>query len=169
MGERGAMAMLDGLATALQLGGVPAVLAELNARTRYRFTGVYRADPPFLRNVHLHDRENPTLRLAGDINTLNETYCAITAASCAPFATDDAGADPRLATHAARCSVLSYLGVPIRSPDGRPWGTLCHFDVRPRVAPRGEVPVLEWAASVLAARLLRAAEDGRAAGGAGIG
>ena len=168
MGEPGSMVMLDELATALRMGGVPAVLAELNARTRYRFTGVYRADPPFLRNVHLHDRENPTLRLAGDIHTLRDTYCAITAASRAPFATDDAGADPRLATHAARCSVLSYLGVPIRSPDGRAWGTLCHFDVRPRVAPHGEVPVLEWAASVLAARLLRAAAESGGAGGAGV-
>lgn len=155
-------AVVAELESLLARDGVPAVLAHLNARTRYRYTGVYRADPPYLRNVHLHDRENPKLRLSGDINTLSDTYCAITAAGCAPFATDDAAADPRLAGHAARCTVLSYLGVPIRSADGAAWGTLCHFDSRPRVAPHGELRVLEWAAAAIAARLAHAAEASRA-------
>ena len=151
-------AVVAELESLLARDGVPAVLAHLNARTRYRYTGVYRADPPYLRNVHLHDRENPTLRLSGDINTLSDTYCAVTAAGRAPFATDDAAADPRLARHAARCSVLSYLGVPIRAADGAAWGTLCHFDARPRVTPHGELPILEWAAAAIAERLACAAE-----------
>ena len=154
-------AVVAELESLLAREGVPAVIAHLNARTRYRYTGVYRVDPPYLRNVHLHDRENPKLRLSGDINTLRDTYCAITAAGGVPFAIDDAAVDARLAGHAARCTVLSYLGVPIRAADGGAWGTLCHFDARPRVTPSGELPVLEWAASAIAGRLACAAAASR--------
>ena len=35
--------------------------------------------------------------------------------------------------------------------DGRVWGTLCHFDVRPRLIPVAEVPVLESVVALFAA------------------
>lgn len=128
---------------------VPA-LAYLNARTRFRFTGIYRVEPPFLRNLHLFDRENPTLNVSGNVCALEDTYCSITASGGRGFATPDAPADRRLNEHAARHSVISYCGIPIRLEDGRVWGTLCHFDVRPRLIPRAEVPVLESVVTLFA-------------------
>ena len=125
------------------------VLAALNARTRFRFTGLYRVEPPILRNLVLFDRENPQLRAGGVCCALDDTYCALVASGGAPFTTADAPNDPRLTAHAARTSVLSYVGVPVRGPSGRVEGTLCHFDARPRLAPAGEMAVLEAVAALL--------------------
>lgn len=139
------------LSAILRTSEVHTALAYLNARTRFRFTGIYRVDPPMLRNVHLFDRENPALNISGKACPLDDTYCSITAGTDSPFATSEAGVDPRLVLHAARDSVISYAGVPIRMTDGRVWGTLCHFDVRPRLIPAAEVPVLESVVAVFAA------------------
>ena len=133
----------------LASGGPVEALRFLNARTRFRFTGIYRVEPPVLRNVHLFDRENPTLNVSGEVCPLEETYCAIVAGSQQPFCTRDARRDDRLTAHAARECVISYCGVPIRRDDGRVWGTLCHFDVRPRLLPRSELDVLEAVATAV--------------------
>lgn len=137
------------LRLALLEGGLRVALGRLNARTRFRFTGVYRADPPLLRNVYLVDRENPALDVSGAVCPLDETYCAITCAREARFATRDARTDERLVAHPARQSVISYAGVPLRLAGGRAWGTLCHFDLRPRLLPAAETAVLEAFAPVL--------------------
>lgn len=118
-------------------------LALLNARIRFRFTGVFHVDPPYLRNILLFDRENPSLNVSGGIDTLDIGFCGVTCATNAPFSTSDARRDPRLVTHPARTSMLSYSGVPIRAASGRAWGTLCHYDGRPRLLPRGELALLE--------------------------
>jgi GAF domain-containing protein len=134
----------------LTLSGIHGALRFLNARTRFRFTGVYRADPPLLRNLHLFDRENPTLNVSGNVSPLADTYCAITCATDWPFSTPDAPRDARLTGHAALNSVLCYAGVPIRLDGGCVFGTLCHFDVRPRLIPPGELTVLERVAPLVA-------------------
>lgn len=126
--------------------GVLGALRFLNARTRFRFTGIYRADPPNLRNLFLTDRENPSLNVSGEVCPLDETYCGITCARELAFMTADAQRDRRLAAHPARDSVLSYAGVPLRLPGARPWGTLCHFDLRPRLLRASEVTVLQQVA-----------------------
>lgn len=131
-------------------GAVLAVLGALNARTRFRFTGLYRIEPPVLRNVVLFDRENPLVRAGGECSVLDDTYCSLVGRSGRPFMTPDAPNDPRLGQHAARTSVLSYVGVPVRGRSGRIEGTLCHFDARPRLAPVGEIGVLESVAVLLA-------------------
>lgn len=130
--------------------GLHGVLRLLNARTRIRFTGVYRAAPPWLHTVRLFDRENPTLDTTGERSPLDETYCAITCATAAPFTSRDTQHDARLDTHAARDTVLCYYGVPIRMPSGRAWGSLCHFDLRPRLLPPGELTVLTAVAPAIA-------------------
>ena len=125
----------------------------LNSRTRYRFTGVYRVDPPNLRNLYLFDRENPALSLGGETVPLERTYCGIVAATRTPFLSENASTDPRLADHCARDSVVSYIGVPIRNTDGRVFGTLCHYDVRPRMLPANELTILESTARYISAWL----------------
>ena len=137
------------VARVLQERGLHAALAFLNERTRYRFTGLYQADPPVLRNVGLFDRENPRIDVSGAVTKLDETYCAITASTAAPFSVQDARSDQRLVTHAARDSVLCYAGVPIRLGNGRAWGSLCHFDMRPRLLVREELDILASVAEVM--------------------
>jgi hypothetical protein len=132
----------------LAASGLHAALEFLNARTRHRYTGVYRFDPPLLRSVCLFDRENPTVTLGGDV-PMRETYCAIVGERAAPFATPDAAADARLVRHPSRASTLAYCGVPVRGADGSCAGSLCHFDVRPRLVPDSEVPLMERAAEMI--------------------
>ncbi len=134
----------------LRGAGLHAALGALNARTRYRFTGLYKAEPPLLHNVALFDRENPSVAASGAVARLEETYCSITRDTGAPFSTNDAQRDDRLVGHAARDSVLCYSGVPIRLDSGVPWGTLCHFDLRPRLLPADELAVLRSVAPVVA-------------------
>jgi GAF domain-containing protein len=134
----------------LSTDGPLAALRFLNARTRFRFTGLYRPEPPLLRNVHLYDRENPTLNVSGDVCRLDDTYCAIVCGGDRPFSTDDAPLDARLVSHASRDSIRSYCGVPIRHDSGCVLGTLCHFDVRPRLVSRSEIEVLTIVAACFA-------------------
>ena len=134
----------------LAAGGTLAALRYLNSRTRFRYTGVYHAEPPVLRNVDLFDRENPHLNVAGGLNPLDETFCGIVCGTNAPFLTRDSLADARLSRHAARESVLSYGGAPIRLENGEACGSLCHFDVRPRLLSAGEMRVLEHIAPLFA-------------------
>lgn len=129
--------------------GAHAVLATLNARTRFRFTGLYRVEQPMLRNIALFDRENPMLRAVGHCSAITDTYCNIVAANALALAVADASTDGRLIGHPARGSVLSYVGVPVRDRAGRVAGTLCHWDTRPRLAPAGELVVLERVAALL--------------------
>jgi GAF domain-containing protein len=124
----------------------------LNERTRFRFTGVYRTEGPLLHNLHLYDRENPTLNVSGAVSRLADTYCAIVCSGDRPFFTGDALADERLSAFESRESVLSYCGVPIRSQGGLIWGTLCHYDVRPRLLAPAEIDVMTLAAACFAPR-----------------
>lgn len=141
------------LRVTLQSSGMDLALAMLNSRTRYRFTGVYRVDPPMLRNLYLFDRENPALSLGGENVPLESTYCGIVASTQAPFLAENAPTDPRLAAHPSRDSVVSYVGVPVRNADGRVFGTLCHYDVRPRMLPENELAVLEITSRCIASWL----------------
>jgi GAF domain-containing protein len=137
----------------LSVRGPVAALRFVNARTRFRFTGIYRAEPPFLRNVHLYDREKHGVNVSGEVSGLDETYCGLVWEADRPFSTRDSLTDARVASHAARVRVQSYCGVPIRRQGGQVWGTLCHFDVRPRLVPRAEVGLLELIARGFAAAL----------------
>lgn len=127
--------------------GLRGALRFLNGRTGHRFTGVYRVDPPTLRNVQIFDELNPDLVVADD-TPLSETYCSIVAAEGAPFSTSDAGADERLVDHPALESVRAYMGVPL-TVEGQPFGTLCHFDVVPREVSDEAFAFLERAADVI--------------------
>ncbi len=136
--------------------GVHEALRFLNGRTPHRFTGLYRFDGDTLRNVHLVDvYERGTLK--GDDPPMAETYCSIVGRTEQPFAVDDTRADPRLDGHPARETVISYCGVLMRDTEGRPYGTLCHFDLQPCDVPRAELPLMERASPMLFAMLGSAA------------
>ncbi len=130
--------------------GVEEALRFLNNRTPHRFTGLYRIDPPLLRNLHLVDAESPE-RVKGDDAPLEETLCAVVGREEQSFTVEDSRSDERLADHPARDKVISYCGVPLRDQQGRTFGTLCHYDLVPCDIPVAEMPFLEAAAALLAA------------------
>ena len=137
------------VADSLRNGRVRETLAGLNARTRFRYTGIYRVEDDVLRNLALFDRENPAINLSGDVCALDETYCAIVAATDSAFVTESSLNDSRLSAHPARLRVVSYAGVPFQHSSGAR-GTLCHFDCRPRLLAPGEIQFLESIAPMFA-------------------
>jgi hypothetical protein len=52
------VAELDAFSEVLLVGGLGAALDFLNTRTDYRFTFIYKSEPPFARRVMVHDRES---------------------------------------------------------------------------------------------------------------
>lgn len=136
----------------LEEGRLHDVLRLMNERVEHRFTGVYRFDPPTLRNVALFDAANPDIEVGAD-TPLMETYCSIAGESGEPFQTGNASGDQRLTEHPARESTVAYCGAPLKIGEAEPFGTLCHFDVVPRSIPSAELPVLEAVAPVIAEHL----------------
>lgn len=118
------------------------LLAYLNGLTSHRFTGVYQFEPGWVVSVALFDRENPELRLGADVK-MKESYCWLAGLDGGGFVIEDATSDPRLAAHAARDEVRSYIAVLLHDRAGTPWGTLCHFDFVPRKAERANLAQLE--------------------------
>jgi len=138
----------------LEKDGLHAVLAHLNSRTLHRCTGVYVFEPPLLINIALFDRENPGIVRGGN-TPMADTYCSIIDEDDDEYSTPDADTEPRLATHPARARVLAYSGVPLRDSAGKCFGTICHFDDRPRLVPKQEIPVLYALTGMLAANVLQ--------------
>lgn len=137
----------------LERSGLHDALGYLNGRARFRFTGLYRSEASVLVNESLYDRENPSLIQGGEIHQLRDTYCSIVLATRDVFVTDDSLVDPRLEQSQVRRTVISYCGVPIRTPNGRVAGVLCHYDLRPRLLPAGELVILTSVTPYLASRL----------------
>lgn len=158
--ERGGVVQTTGhaglaeIASMLARGELRSALAKLNARTNLRFTGVYRFEPPLLRSVVLFDRENPTLPLGGDAAPLDDTFCSIVRATGSPQLIDNVEARAEHAARAERSGVLAYCGVPLMESNGEAFGTLCHFDLRPRITPAAEIDALVH----LAPAVMRAVE-----------
>jgi hypothetical protein len=142
--------ILLGCEKSLRESGIMGALRFLNVRTRYRYTGLYHVEPPMLRNVQLFDRENPNLNVSGELKPLHETYCGVVWNTNTMFRVVGALEDAHVAAHPARESVLSYCGVPVCTAGGLPWGSLCHFDVRPRLLSEQESQILAAAAPLFA-------------------
>lgn len=121
--------------------GLHPALALLNAAAPYRFTGVYRFEPEWVRSVVLFDRENPELEVGADV-PMEESYCMYTGRGGEPVIIENAPADARWVGHAAADSVLSYVAVLLEDTDGFPLGTLCHFDFCSRELPPGCLELL---------------------------
>lgn len=139
----------EALRATLQDEGVSGLLRLLNARTRHRFTALYRFDPPWLRNVCTVDRENPELLVTADCR-IRDSYCSVVFEKEALLVVEDAESDPRVADHPKRQELLAYCGVPVFDEAGTCIGTLCHFDPRPRLLAAAEIPLLERAAALVA-------------------
>jgi GAF domain-containing protein len=133
----------------LQTTGLHGAIAFLNARTQFRFTGVYAFHDQTVRCVSIWDRDDPQVRTAPD-ERLVDTYCWFIAANASPFVTQYALADARLIDHPAQQSVVAFHGVPLVDTAGACIGAICHWDVKPRVVPPDEVALLYETAHLLA-------------------
>jgi GAF domain-containing protein len=93
------------------------------------------------------------LAVSADV-PMDTTYCSIIEADEAPLVVDDAARDDRVRSHPARELFAAYCGVPLRDPAGRAFGTLCHFDPRPRIGSADQLDALHRVAPIVAAYVL---------------
>lgn len=124
--------------------GVHAALRYLNSRTPHRFTGVYRYDGEMLRNMALFDRHEPQQQRGIDI-PMADAYCANVGRSREPLEFADAKGDGRF-PFLSGSPVVCYSGVLISTPEGVPYGTLCHYDVQRCETRTSDIPLLQAAA-----------------------
>jgi GAF domain-containing protein len=134
----------------LEADGLHTALGYLNSRTRFRYTGAYRFARPLLSSIEIYDRENPTLSLCAEVE-MRTTYCSIVGLRHEALAVDNAEHDTRVSNHPARQQFAAYCGVPLRGPGGEPFGTLCHYDPRPRIGSSEQITLLERVAPLVAA------------------
>jgi hypothetical protein len=127
------------LLLAATLGGIHGVLAYLNARTRFRFTGIHPVTVGETgasnRRAYLYDRENPAI---GGIDhcDLRRVTASVAHVEGTPEATNGQASD---CFPAASC-----LGARLLAGDGTTWGMLCHFDHRLRTALPSEGALLQF-------------------------
>lgn len=136
----------------LQQEGAHAALGYLNSRTPHRYTGVFRFEGQFSRNVVLFDRYDLLVQHGQDV-PLIEAFCSLVGREQVPVQVIDASLDPR--AWEINTLVVSYCGVLMRDPQGGIYGTLCHYDLELCQALAMNLPLLEAAATLLYAHLHR--------------
>lgn len=127
--------------------GVHNALRYLNSRTPHRFTGVYRYDGEMLRNLALFDRSEPEKQRGIDIPMVH-AYCANVGRDREPLEFANAQGDGRF-PYLPGSPVVCYSGVLISSPEGIPYGTLCHYDVMPCEIRTSDIPLLQAAVPLI--------------------
>jgi hypothetical protein len=131
----------------------------VNSRTPHRFTGIFRFEPPLLRNellVDAWDAHAPVLASA----PLSDTFCGLVGQTGQAFQSSDVQVDSRLEhSHLKHVGVESYCGVPVRDTAGHTSGTLCHFDLKPCDIAIQELEFLASAAALLSPRLVISRTD----------
>ena len=138
----------------LEEKGLHGALRVLNATTPYRLTGVYRFQEGLVRSVVLFDRKNPELTVGVDV-PWHDSYCRLVAEDGRRCEIADSLTDVRLGSHAAREAVQAYVAVLLKTPDGLPLGTLCHYDLQPVAPPADILNALERVAPVIERALWR--------------
>ena len=121
--------------------GMASALEFLNARTGYRYTGIFRFEGTRMRNIWLYDRQGEDAASFASV-PLEDSFCQFVMAE-GGFSTADSGQDPRLENHFYRGVLNAYVGLPLSSAPGSLYGTFCHFDSAPQSVPEDEIPFLE--------------------------
>ncbi len=88
--------------------------------------------------------------------TRDEAFCAHTILSEGPLVVEDATRDPRFRDNplvTGEPGIRFYAGVPLRSREQLPLGSLCVIDREPRSPSRGQIEALETLAALVAAQL----------------
>ena len=137
----------------LEPEGVHSALRFLNSRTPHRFTGIYRYDGDVLRNVYLFDQFDPASTKGQDVPMV-DAYCANVGRAGSGIEFSDVGTDRKVEIKSGS-PVVSYCGALIRDSSGEPFGTLCHYDVKPCDVPVSDLPLLEEIAPLIYEALVR--------------
>ena len=132
--------------------GLAGALGVLNRRVPHRFTAVYRLVGQALHNIATVDKHLHLDPLDLKVVPLKDSFCQFVLRD-GLFLTSGSGSDPRLGDHAYRGIVGSYVGVGIADRQGRPAGTLCHFDLDSHELPDDEYLLLDHAARLMPAFL----------------
>lgn len=144
--ENGMPEEIAEFAALLQQHGVHEALAYLNHRTPHRYTGLYRFDGDTLRSEVLFDRNLPDVRQGSDV-PMAVTYCSLVGRQQAPLQILDRATEAL--AQEIDTPVVSYCGVLVRDRKGKPYGTLCHYDVQRCQERTTDLPLLEAAAQLL--------------------
>ena len=146
-------ALVARVEAALSRGELRVALKALNAAAGLRYTAVYRFDGETLTSLALFDRDAIGVQIWPDI-PVRDSYCTFLRRQLV-FVTEDAAHDPAVAGHPKQGVVFSYCGAALRGPDGKPWGSLCHFDLVPHTVSPTDVAVLERVAPAFYSALSR--------------
>lgn len=130
--------------------GVRAAIVYLNSLTPHRFTAMSRLGAESTSSIVFVDCEQPGEWTTPD-SPIRATYCMFVRDTGQPFALADSAFDPRVIDHAKRDELHSYCGVPLTGRDGKVFGALCHYDVRPVPLDAGMVALMERLAPMLEA------------------
>ena len=134
--------------TILRNDGVRAALIFVNHLTEHRFSALYQFHNDLLRNLYFYDREYPDVETTDEI-PVTASYCVFLRDSGLLFHTSDALRDGRVRTHPKREQVQAYCGVPVLDSAGKLFGSVCHFDIQPRVIADEDVDLMEAVALLL--------------------
>ena len=85
---------------------------------------------------------------------MKTTYCSIVGETRTALAVDNAETDSRVRTHPAREWFAAYCGVPLIGPTGEAFGTLCHYDARPRIETVDHLELMHRVAPLVADYIL---------------
>ncbi len=132
----------------LRKDGVRPALIFLNGLTAHRFSAIYQFQNETLRNLYFYDRENPEIESIEEI-PVTASYCVFLRDTGILFHTSDALRDERVRTHPKREKVLAYCGVPLLDAKGGLFGSICHFDLEPRIIADKDVELMEAVALLL--------------------
>ncbi|MDP9164811.1 MAG: GAF domain-containing protein [Actinomycetota bacterium] len=93
---------------------------------------------------------------------LDRSVCQYAVAKGTSLILQDARTDPIFKNHPAVAdgTVVAYLGIPLIDDQGNAVGTLCVFDVKPRLWTTGHIQVLADLASMATERMFGSAPDG---------
>jgi hypothetical protein len=140
-------AEVDAFSEVLLVGGLGAALDFLNTRTDYRFTFVYKSEPPFARRVLVHDRESLYIS-SRDPVPVTQTFFEFMLTEPV-FATADGLLDERSHRHPGRMHFRGFCGIQLRHADGRHYGWLAHASPGPVAVPAHETGFLRQIAAPL--------------------
>lgn len=90
--------------------------------------------------------------LKGTSTSREDAFCNYTIAQAEPFAVTDATLDPRFADNPmvkGDPHIRSYLGVPLKTPDGYNVGSLCAIDDEPRQFDRTQGEIMRRLAEIV--------------------
>ena len=149
---------IDSFTEVLRSGGLVPALARLNARTLYRFSFVYKSEPPFARRILVHDRE--TLHASSrELVPIPQTYFEFMRTVPA-FTTRDGLLDELGRLDPGSRPFRGFCGIQLFHADGRHYGWLAHAHPGPLAVPEHETEFLR----LVAAPMMLALETRETAG-----